>query len=84
MKSFIFTTLYTFARMVLKPYIESGFFARAEELVISLVNETIAGKEKREKVFEWLTDEYTTINTILVNLVIELTVVNVIKPNAKV
>ena len=75
----MFNTLYTFAHVVLKPYVQSGFFDRVEALVLSFVNEDMTGSEKRENVFNWLKAEYNVINTVLINLAIELAVVKVAK-----
>lgn len=80
MKSFIFNTLYSFVTVVLKPYVQNGFFDRTEELVISMLKEDMTGDEKRAKVYEWLITEYQEINNIFINFAIELAVVKVVKP----
>lgn len=81
MKSFIFKSLFTFARMILSPYLESGFFPRVEQLVSSLLDEDMPGEEKHKKVVEWIEAEYNQVHSIITNLVIELSVAKLINPD---
>ena len=81
MKSFVFNTLFTFAKMVLAPYVKGGFFNRVEALVFEYLTADLSGEEKRQKVFNWVKSEYGTINDILVNVAIELSVLKLVSPD---
>jgi hypothetical protein len=80
MKPFLLALLYKFGSLVLMPYVQSGFFARVEALVLFAMDTDNSGDEKHAVVKKWLADEYGEIQDIVTNLAIELAVARFVLP----
>jgi hypothetical protein len=73
MKAILISIAYQAVRAFLDRYIDSGFFDRVSELVMTLLNEDIPGSEKRERVHASVVKEWQTVSSIAINLAIEMT-----------
>lgn len=72
MKSLLISTLYIIAKQIF----DKEFFDRVEGYVATLLDSELQGDEKRQKVREWIWDEWTDVKTSIIDTVIQITYLN--------